>query len=184
MKLSKLLFAFICAAFSMTANAADITIYYSPTCPHCHHAREFVENTLIYEYNDLKVVNVNVMDANNRSEFFDTLKKCGYERGGVPVLVVGEKCFQGYSDKMQSELRDAVEFDLSDAQKKSASENRAEMEKNRDAFVSSHSDRQNAVSESKKKINDESVEMSDILLYGFFGLLLVCLGIIVFKKQK
>ena len=77
----------------MTANAADITIYYSPTCPHCHHAREFVENTLIYEYNDLKVVNVNVMDANNRSEFFDTLKKCGYERGGVPVLVVGEKCF-------------------------------------------------------------------------------------------
>ena len=85
---------------------------------------------------------------------------------------------------MQSELRDAVEFDLSDAQKKSASENRAEMEKNRDAFVSSHSDRQNAVSESKKKINDESVKMSDIFLYGFFGLLLVCLGIIVFKKQK
>ena len=186
MKLSKLLFAVFCGAFMCGANAADITIYYSPTCPHCHHARDFVKNTLIYEYETLKVSEVNVMDADNRQDFFDTLKKCGYERGGVPVLVIGEKCFQGYSDASQSDLRVAVEADLTEEQKKAASANKAEMEKNKEAFVASHSERKNAVSdkEFKKKINNETKNTSSVLLYGFIGLLLIGLGIVLFKKQK
>jgi len=157
MKLSKLLFALVCGAFVSGANAADITIYYSPTCPHCHHARDFIENTLIYEYADLKVTTVNVFDANNRPDFMDALKKCGYESGGVPVIVIGEKCFQGYADPMQSDLRSAIEVDLSEEQKQSAASNKAEMEKDKDAFVSAHSDRKEAVSEkdSQKKNNEE-----------------------------
>lgn len=186
MKLSKVLFAAFCGAFVFGANAADITIYYSPTCPHCHHARDFVENTLIYEYEDLKVSEVNVMNNDNRQAFFDTLKKCGYESGGVPVLVVGEKCFQGYSDSMQSDLRAAVEVDLTDEQKKAATSNKAEMENNKDAFVAAHSDRKNAVSDTntKKKVKNNNNNISDILLYGFLGLLLIGLGLVLFKKQK
>lgn len=186
MKLSKLLFALACGAFVGIANAANITIFYSPTCPHCHHARNFIENTLIYEYEDLEVSTVNVTNADNRPKFFDTLKKCGYDRGGVPVLVIGEKCFQGYSDSMQNELRDAVEVDLSDEQKQAAASNKAELEKDRTAFVSSHGYRTSAVSEqdTKKKITNKSVIWPDILLYGFVGLLFGALGIILFKKQK
>ena len=56
------------AMFGAAANAADITIYYSPTCPHCHHARDFISNTLIYEYPDLRVTTVNVMESANRPE--------------------------------------------------------------------------------------------------------------------
>ena len=186
MKLSKLLLSFFCGAFIGSANAADITIYYSPTCPHCHHARDFVENTLIYEYETLKVSEVNVMNADNRKEFFDTLKKCGYESGGVPVLVVGEKCFQGYSDARQADLRSAVEVDLTDEQKNAAAANKAEMEKDKDAFVAAHSNRKDAVSEKdvKKKINNKTNKTSDILLYGFLILLLAGLGIVLFKKHK
>ena len=33
-------------AFMGAASAANITIYYSPTCPHCHHARDFINNNL------------------------------------------------------------------------------------------------------------------------------------------
>ena len=186
MKLSKVLFTVFCGAFLCGANAADVTIYYSPTCPHCHHARDFVENTLVYEYETLKVSEVNVMNADNRQDFFDTLKKCGYERGGVPVLVVGEKCFQGYSDASQSDLRAAVEVDLTEEQKKAASENKAEMEKNKEAFVAAHAERKNAVSEkdTKKKITNKTNNSSDIVLYVFFGLLLIGLGIVLLKKQK
>ncbi len=186
MKLSKLLFAFLCGAVMCSANAADVTIYYSPTCPHCHHARDFVENTLIYEYETLKVSEVNVMNADNRQDFFAALKKCGYESGGVPVLVVGEKCFQGYSDALQPELRIAVEADLTAQQKEMAAANKAEMEKNKEEFVASHSDRKNAVSnkEPKKKLTNKTNNISDIVLYGFFGLLLIGLGIVLFKKQK
>lgn len=147
MKLSKLLFTVLSCFCMYGANAADITIFYSPTCPHCHHARDFIENTLIYEYEDLKVLKVNVMEKDNRQAFVDALYKCEYKSGGVPVLVIGEKCFQGYSDSMQSDLRNAVEADLSAEQKEAAAVNKAEMEKDKEAFIKSHSDRTNAVSE-------------------------------------
>lgn len=185
MKLSKLLFAVLCGLFVGNANSADVTIYYSPTCPHCHHAREFIENTLVYEYNDLKVTEINVMNKDNRQGFVDAVYKCGYQSGGVPVLVIGEKCFQGYADSMQDELRDAVEADLNDEQKKSAAANKAEMAKDKSAFVAAHNDRINAISDldSKKKINNKSGS-SDFWLYGFIVLLFIGLGFVLFKKQK
>ena len=65
--------SFLSALFGLTfigaASAADITVYYSPTCPHCHHAREFIEGTLVYEYPELKVTLVNVMEPSNTDKF-------------------------------------------------------------------------------------------------------------------
>jgi len=153
MKMLKLV-SVLCGCVAMaTANAADIKIYHSPSCPHCHHAREFIENTLVYEYDGLKVTEINVTVADNRQEFMNTLTKCEYKSGGVPVIVVGEKCFQGYADFMQKDLRDAIEVDLTDAQKKSAKVNQEQLAADRDAFVKSHSDRKNSIvfQEGKKK---------------------------------
>ena len=147
MKTLSILSAICGVAFAGAASAADITIYYSPTCPHCHHAREFISSTLIYEYPQLKVSEVNVMDGANMPKFQDALNTCKYESGGVPVMVIGEKCFQGYADFMQQELRDAVEVDLSDADKSTAAENKKAMEKNADEFRKSHADRKGAISE-------------------------------------
>lgn len=135
------------AMFAYGANAADITIYHMPTCPHCHHARDFVANNLIYEYPELKVTLVNVTDAANREEFMATLKKCKYESGGVPVLVIGEKCFQGFADSMADDLRTAVESDLSDEQKSVAAKNKKALDADADAFKQEHEDRKNAIVE-------------------------------------
>ena len=158
MKLSKIAFALIGGAFAVGANAADITIFYSPTCPHCHHARDFIGSALIYEYDNLKVGEVNVMDIENRQAFVDALFKCGYQSGGVPVMVIGDmnvkdgfKCFQGYSDSVQNDLRAAVELDLSDEQKAAAAANKAAMEQDKDAFVAAHADRKSAITEKKNK---------------------------------
>ncbi|MBR0212468.1 MAG: hypothetical protein IJQ55_02570 [Alphaproteobacteria bacterium] len=154
MKITKILFALICGAFIGGANAANISIYYSPTCPHCHHARDFISSALIYEYNDLQVTEVNVTNIDNRQAFVDALFKCGYQKGGVPVIVIGDmnvkdgfKCFQGYADSMQNDLRSAVEMDLTDEQKSAAAANKAEMTKNKDAFVTAHADRKGAIKE-------------------------------------
>ena len=117
MKKATLFGALAGAMFIGNAMAADITIYYSPRCPLCHHAREFISQNLIYEYPNLNVTTVNVMDAANRDEFMATLKKCEYESGGVPVMVVGEKCFQGYGDSMGDSIRAAIEIDMDDAAK-------------------------------------------------------------------
>ncbi|MBD5391805.1 hypothetical protein HDR66_03290 [bacterium] len=90
------------------ASAANITIYHSPSCPHCHHAREFINGTLIKEMPSVTVTEINVMEQKNLDKFRAALKKCEYQSGGVPVIVIGEKCFQGYADFMQQDLRDAV----------------------------------------------------------------------------
>lgn len=147
MKKLSILSALCGVAFAGAASAANITVYYSPTCPHCHHAREFISSTLIYEYPQLAVTEVNVMEEKNLQKFQDALKKCEYESGGVPVLVIGEKCFQGYADFMQGELREAIEVDLSDADKATAAENKKALEENAEDFKSSHSDRTSAISE-------------------------------------
>ena len=147
MKVSKLIFALIGGAFIGGANAADITIYYSPSCPHCHHALDFISSSLIYEYDNLKVSEINVTNRDNTQAFVDALFKCGYQSGGVPVIVIGDKCFQGYADSMQNDLRTAIEIDLNDAQKSAAVENRKAMENGRDAFITAHADRKSAISE-------------------------------------
>lgn len=147
MKKATLFGALAGAMFIGSAMAADITIYYSPTCPHCHHAREFISQNLIYEYPNLNVTTVNVMDAANRDEFMATLKKCEYESGGVPVMVVGEKCFQGYGDSMGDSIRAAIEIDMDDAAKGIAADNKKAMESDADAFRSAHADRTSAIVE-------------------------------------
>jgi len=149
MKKLSILSALCGVAFAGVASAANITVYYSPTCPHCHHAREFISSSLIYEYPQLKVTEVNVFEDANRPTFEEALKKCEYESGGVPVIVIGEKCFQGYADFMQGELREAIEVDLSDADKATAAENKKAMEEDAEKFKSSHSDRTSAISEFK-----------------------------------
>ena len=143
-------------AFAGAASAANITIYYSPTCPHCHHAREFISSTLIYEYPQLTVSEVNVMDGDNYPTFQEALKKCEYESGGVPVMVIGDKCFQGYADFMQSELREAIEVDLSDSDKETAAANKKALEENAETFKQEHADRVNAISEYKAASKDEA----------------------------
>lgn len=153
MKITHILTGLLGLAFVQGANAADISVYYSPTCPHCHHAREFISSELIYVYDNLKVTQIDVTNPDNQQEFMDTLKKCEYESGGVPVLVIGEKCFQGYADSMQDELRAAVEVDLSDEQKQSAKDNKAAFDGDKDAFVAAHADRTSAIVERDVKKN-------------------------------
>ena len=132
-------------AFMGAASAANITVYYSPTCPHCHHARDFISNTLVYEYPNLTVSEVNVTVPENSSVVNDAFAKFEYESRGVPVIVIGDKCFQGFGENVKEPMRAAIEIDLSDAQKQSANENRAHLAENHDDFVAKNAKRLDAV---------------------------------------
>lgn len=192
MKKLSLLSAVFGMAFMGAASAANITIYHSPTCPHCHHAREFINETLVYEYPNITVTEVNVMEGDNFPLFQEALTKCEYESGGVPVMVIGEKCFQGYADFMQQELRDAVEADMSDADKQAAAENKAAMEQDADAFKSAHAERANAVVENTAAAADEDVAEAAATTKGgmpIWGWILIVavvagLGALLVKKAK
>lgn len=190
MKKLSFLFALVGLVFTGAASAADITLYYSPYCPHCHHARDFFVNRIVYEYPDVRVVQVNVMDQKNLPQFQDVLKKCEYDSGGVPVIVVGDKCFQGYADFMQQELRDAVEVDMDAAAKDKAAENKKAMDTDPENFKSKHPDRQNAITEynpdeqvaENEKKNDGT--HSTIYFYALLVVLVAALGIVLVRKDK
>lgn len=197
MKKLSFLSALLGLSFMGAASAADITVYYSPTCPHCHHAREFIEGTLIYEYPELKVTLVNVMDASNMDKFQTMLQDCKFESGGVPVMVIGEKCEQGYADMMQDKLREYVEADMNDEQKAAAAANKKAMSEDAEKFKSEHADRVNAVSEfsaaaapaadaaaseSDAKKNDEGG--STIWFWGLLIVLVAGLGYVLVRKDN
>ena len=172
------------------ANAADITVYYSPSCPHCHHARGFIESTLIYEYPKLNVRNVDVTRPENNTMFREVLAKCEYESGGVPVLVIGEKCFQGYADFMEQDLRDAVEADMSDSDKETAANNRRAFQADADAFRAEHSDRAGAVIEYDAGAQNANTpataqkKSSTVWFYGLLVVLVAALGFVLIRKDN
>ena len=188
MKKLSVLSAFLGIIFCGVASAANVDLYYSPSCPHCHHARDFFVNKMIYEYPNLRVVQINVMNKDNLPKFREVLKKCNYKNGGVPVIVVGDKCFQGYADFMQQELRDAVEVDLSDADKKVAADNKKALDKNPEDFKKKHADRQKAISEYSttaeetvtEKKNDQN---SSVYFYILLAVLVIALGAVLVKKN-
>ena len=190
MKKLSFLFALFGLMIFGRAMAADMTIYYSPSCPHCHHARDFVSNTLIYEYPELKVTMVNVMESANRPMFEAALKKCGFESGGVPVLVIGDKCEQGYADFMQDTLRESVAVDLSDEQKATVAENKKAMEKDAEKFKSEHSERASAIVEYVASAETETVEKktnnepSTIWFWCLLIVLVAGLGFVLVRKDN
>ncbi|MDR0741744.1 MAG: hypothetical protein LBF28_03145 [Rickettsiales bacterium] len=147
MKKLSFLPAIFALAFIGAASAANITLYYSPTCPHCHNAREFIGTTLVYEYPSLEVEAVNVMEQENLPAFQAALSKCKFESGGVPVLVIGDECMQGYAHVMDDEIRKHAEVGMSDSEKNAAAQIRKEMEADAQKFRDAHTDRANVITE-------------------------------------
>ena len=194
MKKLSLLSAIMGLTFAGAASAADITVYYSPSCPHCHHAREFISNTLVYEYPELKVTAVNVMDEANLPMFREALEKCKFESGGVPVLVIGDKCEQGYADFMQDTLRGHIEADMSDEQKSVAAENKKALAEDAEKFKSEHSDRANVIVEYSAAVVEvaETEEVakknenggSTIWFWGLLIVLVAGLGYVLVRKDN
>ncbi len=191
MKKLSLLSAVFGFAFMGAASAADITLYYSPHCPHCHHAREFIAETLVYEYPELKVTAVNVTDTANRPAFQETIKKCGFKSGGVPVMVIGDHCEQGYADFMQDDLRKYVEADLTEEQKATAAANKKALSEDAAKFKSEHADRANAVTEHIATSSDAAdaaqKKNSDGGVVWFWGLLIALVavfGFVLVRQDK
>lgn len=189
MKKSTVLMA-LCGLFFMgAASATNVTLYYSPTCPHCHHARDFIGGQLVYEYPDITVEAVNVLEGDNRPEFEATLKKCEFEFGGVPVIVVNDKCFQGYGPGMDEDFRKALDDKLSDTEKTAAAANRTELSSNPDQFKSKYANRASAIVErvgtasaDSQKKNSDDAGNNVIYFYILLAILVVGLGFVVLRK--
>ena len=91
--------------FACKANAADVTLFYMPTCPHCHHAMGFFEK-------EMKTTTVEKVDVSkggkNAERFFAQLKKCNITSQGVPLMVIKGKCLQGFGSESGDKIKNML----------------------------------------------------------------------------
>jgi glutaredoxin len=84
----------------------EITIYFNPTCPHCHHALEFFATELPDIV--LKKIELNGQPGKNRIKFEAGLEMCHLGSRGIPLIIVGKKCFQGFDEQVGEEIKSLV----------------------------------------------------------------------------
>jgi glutaredoxin len=91
--------------FACGSDAADVTLFYMPTCPHCHNAINFIEN-------ELKGTSIEKIDVTkggkNIERFNNQLVKCNITSRGVPLMVVKGKCFQGFTAEIGTQVKEAL----------------------------------------------------------------------------
>ena len=71
-----------------------VTVYSTPTCPHCHHAKEYLKEKKI-EFEDVDV-------SADREKAMEMVKKSG--QMGVPVVEIDGKIVVGFDQSKIEEL--------------------------------------------------------------------------------
>ncbi|MDR1691488.1 MAG: hypothetical protein LBR35_01445 [Rickettsiales bacterium] len=84
----------------------NVTIYYNPTCPYCHMALEFFANEL--PDITLEKIELNGGEGKNHDLFLKALNKCEFEMHGIPLIVIGEKCFQGFNEETANQIKQVL----------------------------------------------------------------------------
>jgi glutaredoxin len=88
--------------FACGSDAADITLYFMPGCPHCHNAINFFEK----ELKDASVEKIDITKGGTNTERFNSqLEKCGLTSRGVPLMIVKGECIQGFGPETGAEIK-------------------------------------------------------------------------------
>ncbi|MGZ4138412.1 MAG: glutaredoxin family protein [Actinomycetota bacterium] len=93
-----------------TARAAEpvnLTLFWLEGCPHCAAEKEFLAG-LRADVPSLTVEAYEVRTAEGRQRFLDTADRLGFDASGVPVTVIGDRYWIGFTDSTGAEIRAAV----------------------------------------------------------------------------
>ena len=89
--------------FACGSKTPDITIFYMPGCPYCHHAIDFFDA----ELKGVVVEKVNVAEGGkNMDRFNEALRKCNISSRGVPLMIVKGECIQGYAPEVGARIKE------------------------------------------------------------------------------
>lgn len=81
----------------------QIYFFYQNTCPHCHHAAQYIKS----RHPELKMINVDVRNPNGYNLFLKCAQKFSLNQAslGTPLICMGTHYIMGWSDE------DAARFD-------------------------------------------------------------------------
>ncbi len=82
-------------------NPDKIYFFYQTTCPHCHHAIEYINN----KYPNLNMILLNIENTEN----YKLLVKCAQKfklqnRIGTPLFCMGEHHLMGWSEQYEKQF--------------------------------------------------------------------------------
>ncbi|MDR0319555.1 MAG: hypothetical protein LBH81_02335 [Rickettsiales bacterium] len=165
-----------------SAAVREATLFYAPTCPYCHLAKDFIFDTLVIEYPFVNFVQKNVQEPANRGAFEKQIKKCKLDGYGIPLMVIGDKCFQGFAKgTTENEFRAALNDGLSEQELEAVKTNAAALLAD-PAGVRKENAEQMARSRAET-INIEK-QKGNGLLYGLLGVLAAALAVILLFPRK
>ncbi len=117
--MKKILCLFICLIgslfFVLPVNALEddtvrVYLFYGDGCPHCAEEKKFLAS-IKDDYENVEFVYYEVWYNSENSGFLSKVKdKLNIERSGVPVTVIGETTFVGYSSSLEGRIKRAIEF--------------------------------------------------------------------------
>lgn len=103
------------ARFAAAAPGATLYYFWGVGCPHCAQAKPFVEE-LKRKYPALRVEAVEVLEhRENIPRLMEMAKARQMEATGVPVFIIGDRMFSGFSAGTRGEVERAVEAALNPA---------------------------------------------------------------------
>ena len=136
--MKKAIYSLFFALFAFGGAHANLhmEIYYFEGCTFGGWAKDFVKETLVYEYPMLYLTEIDVSAPENQGKHPEAVEKCKVG-GGVPLTVINDtKCIYGFGpiDSSQKEFRDALDAMLTEDEKEIVVANRKEMAVDADAF--------------------------------------------------
>lgn len=122
-RLLRVVVALVCVAFLALApgagwagspraedpgNPVELTLFWGAGCPHCAAEKEWLASA-VEEYPQLTVRQYEVFhNAKNRALLDRTAEEMGFEVTGVPVTVIGDRHWVGWSEAIRDELVAAI----------------------------------------------------------------------------
>lgn len=97
-------------AYSAQAQNLKEMIVFSTDCPNCYGLMDYIEQELKPTYPDLQITVLKLTQDDNMEIFRKCVKEFNVGKGrvGVPLVFIGDKQFIGWSDKIKTDLNEAV----------------------------------------------------------------------------
>lgn len=100
--------------YEETEDQVQIYLFWSSTCTHCHDVLEFINDNLDEYGEKIKMRSYETStNADNYALQQKVAKFFSINAPGVPLLVVGESTFYGFSDSIKDKILEAIDGEYS-----------------------------------------------------------------------
>ena len=145
-----------------TDNPIKIYLFMGDGCPHCKEFLEYAANDLMDKYGDKILFGIyEVWNNSNNEELYNRVKTYfKLNSNGVPLIVIGNDYYMGYTSSMNVDIEAAIEKEYSKRDRFNILEEASRVEETRVDYLNSYN-----YDTYKEVLSKENITQKDELLY-------------------